>query len=283
MRRNMFVIKRVTVLFILLGVCISSYLLLSRLFLANDNLKSKEYQYLASIPPELIITMQVEHPSTWKDYISVISLTQTRENSNTLYETTLSPIIKQLDEGTAFNNITWDTANKKWENNAKFCRKLLDHYPFYEPREYLFPLKMKSYYIDTYGAAREDGNRRHEGTDIFNKKGTPIFSVCDGIVEKSGWNRLGGERVGIRGTDGNYYYYAHLDKINNEIAVGDSIQKGELIGTMGNTGDALTTPDHLHFGIELPNGEWINPYAWLKVWEYNSDVKEDSESTLNYN
>jgi hypothetical protein len=50
-------------------------------------------------------------------------------------------------------------------------------------------------------------------------KGHRFFSVCDGTVEKLGWNRLGGERVGVRGKDGHYYYYAHLDKINQELYI----------------------------------------------------------------
>jgi murein DD-endopeptidase MepM/ murein hydrolase activator NlpD len=69
---------------------------------------------------------------------------------------------------------------------------------------------------------------------------------------------------------GNYYYYAHLDKINSNLYITKQINKGDLLGTMGNTGDAATTPDHLHFGIELPNGNWVNPYSFVKVWEYYS-------------
>lgn len=103
---------------------------------------------------------------------------------------------------------------------------------------------------------------------MFNKKGTNIISVSTGTIEQLGWNRLGGERVGIRGSDGNYYYYAHLDTINSSLSINKQVNKGDLLGTMGNTGDAVTTPDHLHFGIELPNGKWINPFPYLKVWEY---------------
>ena len=79
---------------------------------------------------------------------------------------------------------------------------------------------------------------------------------------------MGGERVGIRGDDGNYYYYAHLQIIATSLVKGKRVQAGDFLGTMGHTGVALTTPDHLHLGIELPNGQWINPYPFLGVWQY---------------
>ncbi|UWG95505.1 M23 family metallopeptidase [Dehalobacter sp. DCM] len=238
----------------------------------NDMIKAKDYAKLASISPDLIIECQKKSPNNWQDYVAVTVGIQRTDNTNEKTNKKVrEALYQQLDNGIDFKVLNWTSIDKGIKKNAQNCYKLLERYPFYTPGKYLFPIKIKSYYSDTYGAAREGGNRQHEGTDIFNEKGTPIFCVCDGFVEKSGWNRLGGERVGIRGKDGNYYYYAHLDKINEKLAVGDPIKMGDLIGTMGNTGDALTTPDHLHFGIELPNGKWVNPYAWLKVWEHNSD------------
>ncbi len=135
---------------------------------------------------------------------------------------------------------------------------------------YGFPYKHTQRYSDTWGAAREGGKRRHLGTDIFASEGTRIYSVCAGKVEQLGWNRLGGERVGIRGEDGIYYYYAHLSKINPELKVGMKVQKGTALGYTGHTGDAINTPDHLHFGMELPRGKWINPYNFLRYWDPNS-------------
>lgn len=284
MKRN-HLSKRITFLVILLLIISSViYFLVYSVYVKNDKIKSGDYHYLASLSPDLVIEWQKRCPNTWKDYIAAISSVTTNLDNTALTDTiksdSIRAIIQQLDNGVDFDKIDWPDSMNECMKNAEYCRMLLEDYPFYTPGEYVFPIKVKSYYSDTYGAAREAGKRRHEGTDIFNEKGTPIISVCDGSVEKLGWNRLGGERVGVRGKDGNYYYYAHLDTINNGLDIGDPVDKGEQIGTMGNTGDALTTPDHLHFGIELPDGQWINPYAWLKVWEYNSDVRSVKELSV---
>ena len=109
------------------------------------------------------------------------------------------------------------------------------------------------------------------GTDIFAVEGTPIYSVSEGKVEKLGWNRLGGERVGVRGKDGIYYYYAHMSRINPALKAGLTVTAGSLLGFTGHSGDAISTPDHLHFGMQLPNGAWINPYNFLRYWEGGLD------------
>ena len=72
------------------------------------------------------------------------------------------------------------------------------------------------YYEDGYGGERTyGGNRKHEGIDILTSNNQPgYFSICsvsDGTVEKIGWLKLGGYRIGIRSDNGIYYYYAHLD------------------------------------------------------------------------
>jgi len=228
----------------------------------HDESKSDDYSDLSLISSEVVIHFQKVKPDSWKDYVAVIHVCGPTANH----------LVQQLDNGINFNNLDWSELNSEEFKQVKYCRHLLDQYLFFTPGEYQFPLQESSHYTDTYGADTEGGQRKHEGTDVFNQKGTLIFSVCNGTLERIGWNRLGGERVGVRGQDGNYYYYAHLDTVNEALVVGNSISKGELIGTMGNTGDAITTPDHLHFGIELPNGKWINPYSWLKVWEYNSQL-----------
>ena len=227
---------------------------------------ASDYQTLASLSPELIISYQDKYPHTWKDYVAILSAHHRLHDQK---ESIITNLHKQLDSNTPFTDIIWPTNNQKYIKTSKQYRDLLNRYPIYTPGNYGFPLHQPSYFVDTFGADREGGQRTHQGTDLFDNKGTPILNVCNGTVERLGWNRLGGERVGVRGDDGNYYYYAHLDKININLAIGQRISKGDYIGTMGNTGDAITTPDHLHFGIELPNGEWLNPYPLLKVWEYH--------------
>jgi len=224
------------------------------------------YPYLTSLPGELILEAQNEG-----NMISTTGWADTLAIKSTLSPEQAQYLLAQLKSGTPFKRLLWQTEvlqlREEQIKQVKRRREVLITYPFYEPDRFIFPVPGKIWYTDTFGADREGGARIHEGTDIFSAEGTPLISVCSGKVEKLGWNRLGGERVGVRGEDGNYYYYAHLQRIEPTLHIGQDIRKGDLIGTIGHTGDALTTPDHLHFGIELPNGEWINPYPFLYVWE----------------
>ena len=120
------------------------------------------------------------------------------------------------------------------------------------------PVKGKRF-DDTWGAARSQG-RRHEGVDIFAKKNTPIRSTTPGIVTKIGRNRLGGKVIGIQGP-GAWHYYAHLNKFAS-IRLYERVKEGQVIGYVGKTGNAKTTPAHLHYGVYLPSGA-INPYPLI--------------------
>lgn len=113
---------------------------------------------------------------------------------------------------------------------------------------------------DTWGAARAPG-RRHEGIDIFAEKGTPIVSTTEGIVLRLGENSLGGNVVWVLGPAGQRHYYAHLDEFA-ELATGQRIEAGTVLGYVGNTGNAKNTPSHLHYGIYTRAGA-INPYPLL--------------------
>lgn len=225
------------------------------------------YPYLTSLPPQLVLDSQKEgeeiSKTAWAD---LLALKSTLPLQQSLF------IINQLKEETAFDQISWNAEGKSVSpeliKKVKLRRAYLLNYPLFKPHQYTFPVSGKPWYQDSWGAEREGGKRQHEGTDLFAQEGTPIYNVCAGKIEKLGWNRLGGERVGIRGDDGNYYYYAHLQTIEPSLKIGQKITQGVKIGTMGHTGDALTTPDHLHFGIELPNGSWINPYPFLSVWQH---------------
>jgi murein DD-endopeptidase MepM/ murein hydrolase activator NlpD len=119
---------------------------------------------------------------------------------------------------------------------------------------------------DTWGAARSEG-RRHEGQDIFAPEGTPIRSATAGHVYRVGEGRLGGNVVLVVGGGGRRYYYAHLSGFA-DIREGQWVAVGDLLGFVGNTGNAVTTPPHLHFGVydgDLATCEWeaINPYDLL--------------------
>jgi murein DD-endopeptidase MepM/ murein hydrolase activator NlpD len=108
----------------------------------------------------------------------------------------------------------------------------------------------------------------HEGNDILAEEGTPVLSATSGRVEAVGWTFYSGTRVGVRGTDDKYYFYAHLSAVAPGIEVGTAVQPGSILGRVGNTGYGAPGtddrfPPHLHFGIEGPGG-WENPYPLVR-------------------
>ena len=115
---------------------------------------------------------------------------------------------------------------------------------------------------NTWGFARE-GGRHHKGIDIFAPRNTPIRSVTEGIVEIKGMRGLGGQVVTITGPGGYRFYYAHLEEYGAQ-AVGDWVEAGEIIGYVGNSGNAAVNPTHLHYGIYAPSGGALNPYPFLR-------------------
>jgi len=115
---------------------------------------------------------------------------------------------------------------------------------------------------DTWGGARSEG-RRHEGIDIFAKRGTPVLSATEGIVVRVGTNRLGGQVVWVMGPGGQRHYYAHLDRYA-DVEAGMRIEPGTVLGYVGDTGNAKGTPPHLHYGVYDMGGA-INPYPLLRA------------------
>ena len=112
-----------------------------------------------------------------------------------------------------------------------------------------------------WGVERDGGIRKHEGVDIFNKKGTPILAVEDGTIARVETNILGGKVVWQRlGMFGQSIYYAHLD--SQTVSTGQTVKKGDIVGFMGNTGNAKFTPSHLHFGIYTGSGA-IDPLLYI--------------------
>lgn len=97
--------------------------------------------------------------------------------------------------------------------------------------------------------APRSGHRRHEGIDLFAAKGTPVVSATNGEVWRIGTDSLGGRVVTVLGEGRSLYYYAHLDDWADGLARGQPVKRGTLLGTVGNTGNARTTPPHLHFGV----------------------------------
>uniref|UniRef100_UPI002869927D M23 family metallopeptidase n=1 Tax=Deinococcus sp. TaxID=47478 RepID=UPI002869927D len=116
-------------------------------------------------------------------------------------------------------------------------------------------------FVDTWGGARSQG-RTHEGVDIFAKRDTPIQATTRGIIVNIGPNDLGGRTVMILGPGGQRHYYAHLNSYP-DLSRGDWIEAGDVVGSVGDSGNAKGTPTHLHYGIYTSGGA-INPYPLLK-------------------
>lgn len=116
---------------------------------------------------------------------------------------------------------------------------------------------------DTWAATRGvEGEMTHEGQDMFAPKGTPIFSGTYGYISRIDEGDLGGKYVYIVGAGGRRYYYAHLDRYPAGLHAGQEVTVDTVIGFVGNTGNAVNTPSHLHFGM-YQKGEPINPLPLL--------------------
>jgi len=131
-------------------------------------------------------------------------------------------------------------------------------------------------FSDTWGAPRS-GGRHHEGTDIMSPKGTWVLAVADGVVERLDWNRMSGWNIMIRHTGGWTSHYLHL---NNDtpgtddgdggaetafaegLEVGARVQAGDVIGFVGDSGNAEGGGSHTHFELHV-DGTKVNPYPYL--------------------
>jgi len=151
--------------------------------------------------------------------------------------------------------LTWP-----WLKNALYLGALLAEEP---PRTLPAPVPGVSMRAvrDTFGAPRP-GDRKHQGIDIFAPRGTPVLSTTRGIVARIGENRLGGTVVWVLGPGGDRHYYAHLNSVA-DIRTGQRIVPGDVLGTVGASGNARGTPPHLHYGVYRRTNGAINPLPLL--------------------
>ena len=145
------------------------------------------------------------------------------------------------------------------------------------PGRYVFPVYGPVGFGNTFGAARASTGWHH-GEDIFGTLGQPILAVTDGTIFSVGWNDVGGYRLWLRDRNGNQYYYAHLSAFSSLAVNGREVKAGQVIAFMGNTGEAITTPVHLHFEIhpvsllQFGYDGAIEPYRYLIAWQRLEDV-----------
>lgn len=126
--------------------------------------------------------------------------------------------------------------------------------------EWLCPVQGAHQFTDSWGQPRE-GGRRHLGVDVFAVRGTPVVADVGGTVEHS-VGAVAGNGYYLKGDDGNTYYGAHLDTLGPA----GRVERGGVIGTVGNTGNAKGTTPHLHFEIRPGGDASVNPYPTLQKW-----------------
>jgi hypothetical protein len=113
-----------------------------------------------------------------------------------------------------------------------------------------------------FGDPREGGRRRHHGVDIFAPRGTPVVAAAEAYVSRVDTTEIGGRVVWLRDRKrGASLYYAHLHEILTRD--GARVMPGDTIGTVGNTGNARTTPPHLHFGMYFRGEGPFDPWDYL--------------------
>lgn len=116
--------------------------------------------------------------------------------------------------------------------------------------------------LSFFGAERDAGRREHHGVDIFAPRGTPVLAAAAGTVNRVREARLGGKVVWVRDPEANEnHYYAHMDE--QLVEEGAWVEPGDTIGLVGNTGNARTTPPHLHFGIYARGTGPVDPMPYL--------------------
>jgi murein DD-endopeptidase MepM/ murein hydrolase activator NlpD len=144
---------------------------------------------------------------------------------------------------------------------------------------FVFPVYGPASFGDSFGAPRADlVSGWHHGEDIFAPLGTPLLAVTDGVVHTVGWNEVGGWRLWLRDGEGDEFYYAHLSAYSPLAAEGKHVHAGDVLGFLGESGDADGGLPHLHFEIHPPalrslgyDGV-IAPYAYLVAWKRARDV-----------
>ena len=123
---------------------------------------------------------------------------------------------------------------------------------------------------DTYNDARSEG-RTHNAIDIIAPRGTPVVACADGRIVKLFNSEKGGITIYQLSADERMlYYYAHLERYADGLREQTYARRGELLGYVGDTGNAVPGNYHLHFEVSAvadPTRYWesvsLNPYPLL--------------------
>jgi murein DD-endopeptidase MepM/ murein hydrolase activator NlpD len=144
---------------------------------------------------------------------------------------------------------------------------------------YVFPVYGTASFGDSFGGPRPNvPGGWHHGEDIFAGDSTPLLAVADGTLHTIGFTKIGGYRLWLRDTEGNEFYYAHLSAYSPLAVEGRSVEAGDVVGFVGDTGDAEGGSPHLHFEIHpaamagLGYDGVVAPYSILLAWRRAEDI-----------
>ena len=146
--------------------------------------------------------------------------------------------------------------------------------PVEPPADNVFPVPLphEVSFADSWHACRDGCSRKHKGNDLMAEEGVPAVAVEAGTIAKvdDTDDGLGGLTVWLLGDSGVAYYYAHNSQ--NLVAEGQRVARGQMIARVGRTGNARTTPPHIHFQINvcgrLSSAEpcAVDPHPYLSRW-----------------
>jgi murein DD-endopeptidase MepM/ murein hydrolase activator NlpD len=131
-----------------------------------------------------------------------------------------------------------------------------------------FPVVGTCAYSDTFGypwGTRNGRAVRHEGIDIFGKRGAPVVAAIGGRVLRQFSSGVGGNVVVVGAPGGTYAVYSHLHAFADAMRPGVPVRAGDTIGYVGDTGSAAGAGPHLHFELHPGGGAATNPYAALRA------------------
>jgi len=141
----------------------------------------------------------------------------------------------------------------------------------------VFPQDGETRFDNTWGAPRP-GGRRHQGTDLMADKMTPVLAAADGVVISVGDSPRAGRNIRIRHAGGWETWYLHLNNDNpgtddghadwslsfaEGLDSGSLVRAGQVIGYVGDSGNAENSGSHTHFELHSPSGR-VNPYPFLE-------------------
>lgn len=141
-----------------------------------------------------------------------------------------------------------------------------------------FPVAGEASYSDDWGLPRLHFGELelHEGTDIFANQGTPVIASSDGIVELTSGALLAGNQVKLIAADATYYIYAHLAFFAPQLSSRDAVDRGQVLGFVGDSGNAMGGLPHLHYEIHPQGGAAVPPVPYLDRWLMEARAKAEA-------